>query len=157
MANRHTPGAAISSFSESGLVTTGAGDPVLGEGGPLTLPPADKISIARDGGVWILPQGDTSGEMQQIDRLALVSFTGSNIIKGNDNLFRVKDGGILPADPDARLIPASLEGSNVNMTHRTHRYDRSKSRLGNAGQAAFNRARIRQQRRQFNAATRLVN
>ncbi len=103
-------------LNETGLVTTGAGDPVLGEDGPLTLPPADKISVARDGGVWILPQGDTTGEMQQVDRLALVSFTGSEIVKGNDNLFRVRDGGILPADPDARLVPASLEGSNVNMT-----------------------------------------
>ncbi len=102
--------------SESGLVTTGAGDPVMGEGGPLTIPPADRISIAHDGGIWILPQGDTTGQMQQIDRLALASFTGSDIVKGNDNLFRVRDGGILPADPDARLIPASLEGSNVNMT-----------------------------------------
>lgn len=103
-------------LSETGLVTTGAGDPVLGENGPLTLPPADKISIAKDGGVWILPQGDTSGEVQQIDRLALVSFTGSDIVKGNDNLFRVRGGGILPSDLNARVISASLEGSNVNMT-----------------------------------------
>ena len=103
-------------ISDSGLVTTGAGDPVVGASGPLTLPPADKISIARDGGVWILPQGDTTGQMQEIDRLALVSFTGSDIVKGNDNLFRVRDGGILPDDPNARVIPASLEGSNVNMT-----------------------------------------
>ena len=103
-------------LSDSGLVTTGAGDPVLGENGPLIIPPADKISIARDGGVWIIPQGDNSEQMQQVDRLALVSFTGSDIVKGNDNLFRVRDGGVLPADPDARLIPASLESSNVNMT-----------------------------------------
>lgn len=102
--------------SETGLITTGAGDPVLGEGGPLIIPPADTIRIAKDGGVWILPQGDAEGKMQQIDRLSLVSFTGSDIVKGQDNLFRVRDGGVLPADADARLTPGSLEGSNVNMT-----------------------------------------
>lgn len=103
-------------LSETGLVTTGAGDPVWGESGPLIIPPADTISIAKDGGVWIIPQGNPDGEMQQIDRLALVSFTGSDIVKGNDNLFRVRDGGALPADADARLTAGSLEGSNVNMT-----------------------------------------
>lgn len=103
-------------LSETGLVTTGAGDPVMGENGPLILPPADRISIAKDGGVWILPQGDTEAEMQQMDRLALVSFTGSDIVKGNDNLFRVRGGGTLPADADARITAGSLEGSNVNMT-----------------------------------------
>ncbi|MEW4468439.1 flagellar basal body rod protein FlgF [Parasphingorhabdus sp. JC815] len=103
-------------LSETGLVTTGAGDPVLGENGPLILPPADKISIAKDGGVWIMPQGGVDGEMQQVDRLALVSFTGSDIVKGNDNLFRVRGGGTLPADADAQVTAGSLEGSNVNMT-----------------------------------------
>lgn len=104
------------SLNESGLVTTGAGDPVLGENGPLIIPPAEKISIAKDGGVWIVPQGGNDSEIQQVDRLALVSFTGSDIVKGNDNLFRVRGGGALPADADARLTSGALEGSNVNMT-----------------------------------------
>lgn len=103
-------------LSETGLVTTGAGDPVLGEGGPLIIPPADTISIAKDGGVWIVPQGDPAGELQEVDRIALTSFTGSDLVKGNDNLFRVRDGGALPVDADARLTAGSLEGSNVNMT-----------------------------------------
>ncbi len=103
-------------LSETGLVTTGAGDPVMGEAGPLIIPPSDKISIAKDGGVWILPQGDIDGEMQQIDRVALVSFTGSDIVKGHDNLFRVRGGGALPIDADANLTSGALEGSNVNMT-----------------------------------------
>ena len=31
-------------MNESGLLTTGDGNPVLGEGGPITLPPADSLS-----------------------------------------------------------------------------------------------------------------
>src|ERR1041384_4898193 len=34
----------------TGVLTTGDGHPVLGEGGPLTIPPADSIRIAEDGG-----------------------------------------------------------------------------------------------------------
>ena len=36
-------------LSDSGLLTTGNGRPVLGEGGPITLPPADSIAIGQDG------------------------------------------------------------------------------------------------------------
>ena len=103
-------------ISDSGVVTTGSGEVVLGQSGPLTIPPVDKLMIAPDGGVWITPRGEPGGEMQQIDRLSLVSFTGSDIVKGNDNLFRVRGGGVLPADQNARLTPSSLESSNVNMT-----------------------------------------
>src|SRR3546814_16534203 len=35
-------------INESGLLTTGGGEPVLGQGGPITLPQADSISIAKE-------------------------------------------------------------------------------------------------------------
>ena len=99
--------------SASGLLTTGDGRPVLGESGPLTLPPADSIRIAEDGALWIVPAGGDPNVPQQIDRLKLASPAGSRIRKHVDGLFRVEDNGILPSDPQARLIPRSLEGSNV--------------------------------------------
>ena len=102
--------------NESGLLTTGDGHPVLGEGGPITLPPADSINISSDGGIWIVPIGGDANQPQQIDNLKLASPVGSDIVKHIDTLFRVKGGGTLPSDPDARLTAASLEGSNVNMT-----------------------------------------
>ncbi len=103
-------------LSESGLLTTGDGHPVLGEGGPLVVPPADSINIAEDGGVWIVPRGGDPNQPQQLDRLRLVSPKGSEVVKAEDTLFRVKNGGVLPSDPDARLQSGALEGSNVNMT-----------------------------------------
>jgi flagellar basal-body rod protein FlgF len=102
--------------NESGLLTTGDGAPVLGEGGPITLPPADSISIAKDGQVWIVPQGGDPAQPQSVEKLKLVTAAGSKIAKGLDGLFRVKGDGALPSDPDARLTPKSLEGSNVNAT-----------------------------------------
>jgi len=100
--------------SPTGVVTTGDGHPVLGEGGPLTLPPADSVRIADDGAIWIVPQGGDPNQPQQVDRLKLTTPAGARVQKGLDGLFRVVDGGALPSDPDARLTPHSLEGSNVN-------------------------------------------
>jgi flagellar basal-body rod protein FlgF len=103
-------------INESGLLTTGDGYAVMGESGPITLPPADSIKIAKDGGIWIVPQGAEAGQMQQIETLKLVSPAGSTIAKGTDNLFREANGGALPQDPLASVTAGSLEQSNVNAT-----------------------------------------
>ena len=101
-------------LSQTGLLTTGDGVPVLGQSGPITLPPADSVSIGQDGQVWVVPQGGDPKSPQAVDTLKLVSADGSTIKKGIDGLFRVDGGGALPADPDATLTAKSLEGSNVN-------------------------------------------
>lgn len=103
-------------LSASGLLTTGDGSPVQGTQGPVTIPPADAIRIDTDGRVWIVPQGGDPENPQEVDRLRLASPLGSDIAKGLDGLFRVKGGGILPDDPEARLITRSIEGSNVAAT-----------------------------------------
>ena len=103
-------------ISPSGLLTTGDGHPVQGGQGPVTIPPADAISIDQEGRVWIVPQGGDPENPQEVDRLRLATPTGSEIAKGLDGLFRVKGEGILPDDPEARLLTRSLEGSNVTAT-----------------------------------------
>lgn len=102
--------------SDSGLLTTGDGLPVIGEGGPITLPSYDSISIAKDGSISIVPVGGDPNLPQQVDRLKLANPTGSQIAKGTDGLFREVNGGVLPDDPMASITPESLEGSNVNAT-----------------------------------------
>ncbi|AJA10808.1 flagellar basal-body rod FlgF [Sphingopyxis fribergensis] len=103
-------------ISPSGLLTTGDGHPVQGGQGPVTIPPADAITIDQEGRVWIVPQGGDPENPQEVDRLRLATPTGSDIAKGLDGLFRVKGGGILPDDPEARLLTRSIEGSNVSAT-----------------------------------------
>jgi flagellar basal-body rod protein FlgF len=103
-------------LSDSGLLTTGDGYPVLGEGGPITLPPADSINIAKDGSIWIVPQGGQIDQPQQVDVLKVVNPKGSSVLKGTDGLFRETNGGTLPQDPLAEVTAGSLEGSNVNAT-----------------------------------------
>jgi flagellar basal-body rod protein FlgF len=99
--------------SSSGLLTTGDGKPVMGSGGPITLPPADSISIASDGKILIVPQGGDASQPQEVDKLRLVSPKGTAIAKQLDGLFGVKGGGTLPDDPDARVQSGALETSNV--------------------------------------------
>ncbi len=104
------------SVAASGVLQTGDGFPVMGSGGPITLPPADKIAIAADGTITIVPQGGDPNAPQVIDRLKLASPKGSDTVKGLDNLLRVRGGGALPDDMDAKVQTGALEGSNVNMT-----------------------------------------
>lgn len=103
-------------MSESGLLVTGDGFPVIGGSGPITLPPADSVNIGKDGGVWIVPPGGRVDQPVQVDTIRLVNPKGSTVAKGTDNLFREVNGGVLPDDPYARVTPGSLEGSNVNAT-----------------------------------------
>lgn len=102
--------------TDSGLLTTGDGLAVLGEGGPIVLPQMDSVSIAQDGSIWGVPQGGDPANPQQVDQLKLVNAAGSSIAKGKDGLFREVNGGALPADPLATVTSGSLEGSNVNAT-----------------------------------------
>jgi flagellar basal-body rod protein FlgF len=105
------------SVTADGLLQTGDGFLVEGEGGaPLSIPPADDVRIAEDGGVWIVPAGGDASQPQQVGRVRLVNSAGSPLLKGSDNLFRVPAGGVLPDDAAARVMPGALEGSNVNPT-----------------------------------------
>lgn len=103
-------------LSDSGLLTTGDGVPVMGSQGPVTLPPSDSVSIDPEGRIWAVPRGGDPGQPQEIDRLRLASPAGSDVVKGLDGLFRVRGGGAMPDDPDARVMSRSLEGSNVAAT-----------------------------------------
>ncbi len=94
--------------SEGLLVTTG-GLPVLGDGGPITVPPNTTVQIGTDG--TVSAKGQT-GPANNIGRLKLVTPEGK-LNRGEDSLFRGPDGD-LPADPTARLQSGVLEGSNVS-------------------------------------------
>lgn len=100
-------------LSPNGLLINGDGVPVLGGGGPIAIPPGTRISIAPDGAILAANPADPSAPPVEIDRMRLAAWRGSRIEKGIDGLFRVREGGVLPADPEARLIPETLEQSNV--------------------------------------------
>ncbi len=101
------------SVSPNGLLVNGEGYAVMNDGGPISIPPGSDVSIAEDGAVMVRDAANPEAPPQQIDRLKLANWRGTDIAKGLDGLFRVTGGGVLPADADARLAPATLEQSNV--------------------------------------------
>ena len=92
-----------------GQVVTHTGLPVLGDGGPITLPAGAAVEVAADGSISATVG---NGRPQQAGRLKLVS-PEAPLLRGTDGLFRAADGD-LTADPAARVQGGALEGSNVN-------------------------------------------
>jgi len=102
-------------ITPEGILQTTSGLTVLGNGGPIALPPADKIEIGSDGTISILPLGEEGTNLAVIDRIKLVNPPIRELEKNNDGLFRQKDGQIAQADINVRVRSGSLEASNVNV------------------------------------------
>lgn len=101
--------------SIGGVLETGAGHPVIGDGGPIVLPPFDKLEIGGDGTISIIPAGSTASTLTVIDRVKLVNPPVENLEKGLDGLLRQADGQPAPPDGQVSVLSGVLEGSNVNM------------------------------------------
>lgn len=99
----------------SGLVTNGAGHPVLGDGGQIAVPPNSKITIGQDGTISVTPLGQGPEIQAAIERIRLVRPDPTLLDRGADGLFRPREGEIPPADAAATLISGHLETSNVNL------------------------------------------
>lgn len=100
--------------SAGGLLTNGAGHLVLGNGGPVALPPGEKMEIGQDGTISMRPLGQGANTLAEIDRIKLVLPPMDQLEKGADGLFRMRDGQPLPADAAVTVASGALEGSNVN-------------------------------------------
>lgn len=102
----------------NGLLRLPGGEPVLGNGGPVALPPFENLEIGADGTVSIVPIGGAPGEMVEVDRLKLVSPPPGALEKGLDGFMRRKPdqaiGGPEPTNGDLRIASGFLESSNVN-------------------------------------------
>jgi len=101
-------------ITAAGLLTTGSGLPVLGEGGPITLPPAAKIDLGDDGTLTVKVVGDGDNQLAVVERLKLVQAQPGQLHKGPDGLMRSRDGAPLAADATVRVKTGFLEASNVN-------------------------------------------
>jgi flagellar basal-body rod protein FlgF len=102
---------------ENGLLLAGNNLPVMGNGGPIAVPPFEKIDIGVDGTVSIRPLGAEAQQLAVIDRIKLVAPQFDRMKKGEDGLFRLKGGGEAEADPVQRLVPGALVSSNVNVVN----------------------------------------
>ena len=101
-------------IGSNGQLVTGAGHAVLGNGGPIAVPPTEKFDVGVDGTITIRPTGQAATSLSVLDRIKLVNPPKAELVKGNDGLMRLQDGQPVPADANVRLATGSLEMSNVN-------------------------------------------
>jgi flagellar basal-body rod protein FlgF len=71
--------------------------------------------VARDGTVSIVPLGQTPNTVAAVGRIKLVNPPSAGLERGQDGLFRMKNGSDAPPDASVQLTTGVLEGSNVNI------------------------------------------
>lgn len=98
-----------------GQLRTGAGHAVLGDGGPLAIPPHAQLLIGGDGTVSVVPQGNGANTLVAVGRLRTVVARPDQLERGGDGLMRARPGVSLAAAPGTVLISGALESSNVSL------------------------------------------
>lgn len=102
----------------NGLLRNRNGDLVMGNGGPVALPPFDSLEIGADGTISIVPAGGPPDQLVDIDRLKLVNPPADALEKGEGGYLRRKPDQALdgpePPDGNLRVATGFLEASNVN-------------------------------------------
>ncbi|MFI3120625.1 MAG: flagellar basal-body rod protein FlgF [Methylococcaceae bacterium] len=102
-------------ITPEGLLKTGSGLQVVGQSGPITIPPAEKVTIGTDGTISIIPMGSGNATTSvQIDRIKLVKPTMDDMEKQGDGLLHAKNGQPVEVSADVSLSSGVLEGSNVS-------------------------------------------
>jgi flagellar basal-body rod protein FlgF len=98
----------------TGQLLDGAGNMVMGNGGPIALPPYSSMTIGSDGTISIVPLGEPPTAIVALERIMLVNPPVADLRKGLDGQVRVEDMAGLEPDASVRIAVGSLEGSNVN-------------------------------------------
>jgi flagellar basal-body rod protein FlgF len=102
-----------------GQLENGSGHLVLGEGGPITIPPGLLVSVNPDGSIYARDPAQVGPAADVlIDRLRLRDTSGVSLGRRADGLFKVSekpDGtDIALTEQLPQVIPQALEGSNVS-------------------------------------------
>jgi flagellar basal-body rod protein FlgF len=88
---------------------------VQGDGGPISIPPDNEITVAKDGTVSVVPSSGSQNAVSAIGRVKLVDPPETDLERGADGLFRLRGGGTAEASDRVALASGHLEGSNVNI------------------------------------------
>lgn len=99
----------------NGQLMTATGLAVLGDNGPMSVPPYSSISVAKDGTISIIPLGSTAQTSAVVGRIKLVNPPNETLQRGTDGLFHSTSTEPLVADATTTVTSGSLESSNVNV------------------------------------------
>lgn len=100
--------------NNAGVLQTGAGHIVLGQGGPVTIPQSAKVDIGKDGTISIVEPGAAGGRTTVIDRLKLVNPKLEDVKRNENGLFVLKNGEDAEFDDAVSVVSGTIETSNVN-------------------------------------------
>jgi flagellar basal-body rod protein FlgF len=98
----------------NGVLQTKSGIPVQGDGGPISVPPEVRISVADDGSISVIPESGAKNTVSAVGRIKLANPPEAELVRGADGLFRLSSGEAAEADPAVKIASGYLEGSNVN-------------------------------------------
>jgi len=98
----------------NGNLQTRSGLNVAGDTGPISIPPNTEITIGKDGTISSVPSGTKPTPVIVVARIKLANPPEAQLVRGEDGLFRTKDGSAAAADANVMLAPGNVESSNVN-------------------------------------------
>jgi flagellar basal-body rod protein FlgF len=101
-------------LTPSGVLQSRSGLNVLGDTGPITIPPDTQVTIAKDGTISTVPTSNQVTSVVVIGRLKLANPAQEQLVRGDDGLFRSVDGKAADADASVTVSAGNLESSNVN-------------------------------------------
>jgi flagellar basal-body rod protein FlgF len=101
-------------INNQGQLVTAAGNPVLGNSGPIVFQPTDHdVSIAADGNITVLEGVNRIDSVR--GKLRLVSFAqAQKLLKEGSNLYSAGAGAAALPDTASKLKQGFIEKSNVN-------------------------------------------
>jgi flagellar basal-body rod protein FlgF len=100
--------------SVNGILQNQSGIAVQGDGGPITIPPDNKVIVGEDGTISVVPETGPQNTANAIGRIKLVNPPVADLQRGEDGYFRLAGGEAAPMDERARMASGFVEGSNVN-------------------------------------------
>ncbi|HET6466575.1 MAG TPA: flagellar basal-body rod protein FlgF [Nitrospiria bacterium] len=99
-------------MDDQGRIITSQGFPVLGGGGPITLP-LGRVLVDSDGRISVA-ESESNGQRTEIDVLpVMVTQDPSGLVPVGESLFKASDGTAM-SPAEGQILQGSLEGSNVN-------------------------------------------
>ena len=99
----------------TGQLLTATGLPVMGDNGPISVPPYSSITVATDGTVSVIPLGSTAQTSAVVGRIKLVNPPIDTLQQGTDALLHSTSPDPVVADAATTVTPGTLESSNVNI------------------------------------------
>jgi|TARA_B110000503_G_scaffold107445_1_gene160526 flagellar basal-body rod protein FlgF len=105
--------------SPSGVLENALGELIMGEGGPISVPVGNLISISPDGTVFAQLPTEPEAAAVAVGQLMLRDASQTQLVRRPDGLFEPRAAALkgqdFPSGPRAAsIMPGMLEGSNVN-------------------------------------------